>query len=159
MAPIEAGKILRDGTAIGTGLATAINVLRPSTARSKVVVLLTDGQNNTGDIQPMDAAQMAKLLGVRVYTIGAVPAGRGSGDVDEVLMKNMSGLSGGQYYRVSDETALRNVYKEIEALEKARVGSRGFVETSDATLPFIALGCAFIVLELLLGTTVFRRTP
>jgi Ca-activated chloride channel family protein len=160
IAPVEAGKILRDGTAIGTGLATALNAVRASTARSKVVVLLTDGQSNTGDIQPLDAAQMAKALGIRVYTIGAVPStGRAGGDVDEQLMRQMSQLSGGQYYRVSDETALRNVYREIEALEKARVGSRGFIETHDATLPFIAIGAGLLVLELILATTLFRRTP
>jgi Ca-activated chloride channel family protein len=159
IAPVEAGKILRDGTAIGTGLATALNVVRASTARSKVAVLLTDGQSNTGDIQPMDAAQMAKVLGVRVYTIGAVPAVGAGIDVDEGLMRAMSTLTGGQYYRVSDETALRNVYREIDALEKARVGSRGFIETHDATLPFLALGGGLLVLELLLATTVLRRTP
>jgi len=157
--PIEAGKILRDGTAIGTGLATAINVLRPSTARSKVVVLATDGQNNTGDIQPLDAAQMAKVLGVRVYTIGVAPTGKGAGEVDEALMKQMAQIAGGQYYRASDETALRNVYSEIEALEKAKVGSRGFIETNDASLPFVAAGALLLVLELVLSTTVFRRTP
>lgn len=157
--PIEPGKVLRDGTAIGTGLATALNVLRPSTARSKVVVLATDGQNNTGDIQPLDAAQMAKTLGIRVYTIGVVPTGRGAGDVDEALMKQMSTVAGGQYYRASDEIALRNVYGEIAALEKARVGSRGFIETTDATLPFVALGLALLVLELALSTTALRRTP
>ena len=157
--PIEPGKILRDGTAIGTGLATALNLLRPSTARSKVVVLATDGQNNTGDIQPLDAAQMAKVLGIRVYTVGVAPTGRGAGDVDEALMKQMSSIAGGQYYRASDETALRNVYSEIAALEKARVGSRGFIETTDATLPFIFVGMGFLVLEILLSTTAFRRTP
>ena len=157
--PIEPGKILRDGTAIGTGLATALNVLRPSTARSKVVVLATDGQNNTGDIQPLDAAQMAKVLGVRVYTIGVAPTGRGAGEVDESLMKQMSQIAGGQYYRASDETALRNVYSEIEALEKAKVGSRGFLETTDASLPLVAAGAGLLVLELVLATTVFRRTP
>ncbi|HEY6959437.1 MAG TPA: VWA domain-containing protein [Candidatus Limnocylindria bacterium] len=157
--PIEPGKVLRDGTAIGTGLASAVNVLRDSTARSKVVVLATDGENNTGDIQPLDAAQMAKLLGIRVYTVGVAPTGKGAGEVDEALMKRMSDIAGGQYYRASDESALRNVYQEIAALEKARVGSRGFVETSDASLPFAALGTALLVLEIVLATTAFRRTP
>ena len=157
--PVEPGKILRDGTAIGTGLATAVNVLRGSTARSKVIVLATDGENNTGDIQPLDAAQMAKLLGIRVYTVGVAPTGKGAGEVDEALMKRMSDIAGGQYYRASDEAALRNVYQEIEALEKARVGSRGFVETSDASLPFVAIGAVLLVVEILLATTVLRRTP
>jgi len=157
--PLEPGKLLTDGTAIGTGLATALNVLRPSTARSKVVVLATDGESNTGDIQPMDAAQLAKVLGIRVYTIGVAPTGRGAGDVDERLMKDMANLAGGQYYRASDEQALRNIYREIEALEKARVGSRGFIETNDASLPFVAAGAALLVLEILLAGTLFRRIP
>jgi Ca-activated chloride channel family protein len=158
--PVEAGKLLRDGTAIGTGLATALNVVRGSTARSKVVVLLTDGSNNTGDIQPIDAAQIAKTFGIRVYTIGAVGKGlRPNADVDEPQMRQMAAIAGGQYYRVDDETALRSVYAEIEALEKARVGSRGFIETHDATLPFLALGAGLLLTEVLLVTTVFRRTP
>lgn len=161
IAPIRAGAPLKDGTAIGTGLATAVNVLRPSTARSRVVVLLTDGQNNTGDLLPMDAANIAKLLGMRVYTIGAVPSG-GAGrntDVDEDLMRQMSRLTGGQYFRASNATTLRDVYAEISALEKARVGSRGFIETTDASLPFIALGFGLIVAEILLATTLLRRAP
>ncbi|HZP96344.1 MAG TPA: VWA domain-containing protein [Candidatus Limnocylindria bacterium] len=157
--PVEPGKILRDGTAIGTGLATALNALRASTSRSKVVVLATDGENNTGEIQPLDAAQMAKALGIRVYTVGVAPTGKGAGDVDEALMKKMANLAGGQYYRANDEAALRNIYAEVSALEKARVGSRGFVESTDATLPFVALGAALLALELMLGATVFRRTP
>lgn len=159
VAPVEPGKVLKDGTAIGTGLATAINAIRTSTARSKVIVLATDGQNNTGDIGPMDAAQMAKLLGIRVYTIGVAPTGKGAGEVDEALMKQMATAAGGQYYRASDEAALRNIYAEVTALEKARVGSRGFIETTDATLPFIAIGAALLALEIVLSTTVFRRTP
>jgi Ca-activated chloride channel family protein len=159
MQPVEAGRLLRDGTAIGTGLATALNAVRGSSARSKVVVLLTDGQNNTGDITPLDAATMAKVLGIRVYTIGAVGGPRVSSEIDEQLMRRMAQESGGQYYRAGDEAALRNVYREIEALEKARVGSRGFIETHDATLPFLALGAGLLVLEVLLVTTAFRRTP
>ena len=159
VSPVEPGKVLKDGTAIGTGLATAINAIRGSTARSKVVILATDGENNTGDIQPLDAAQMAKVLGIRVYTVGVAPTGKGAGDLDEALMKQMATLAGGQYYRASDEAALRNIYSEITALEKARVGSRGFIETTDATLPFIAIGAALLALEIVLSTTVFRRAP
>src|ERR671936_238220 len=108
VAPIDTGT-LAGGTAIGTGLATGINMLRDSSARSKVVILLTDGENNSGDITPLDAANMAKLLGVRVYTIGAVsaPVQRGgeqpeSDSVDEQLMRKMAGDTGGQYFSVSD---------------------------------------------------------
>jgi Ca-activated chloride channel family protein len=133
--PIEAGRPLRDGTAIGTGLATGLNLLRDSTARGKVAILLTDGQNNAGDVQPTDAAQIAKLLGVRLYTIG------------------------GLYFRASDESALRDVYREISTLEKARVGTRAFISTEDASLPFAAAGAGLLALQLLLALTVFRRTP
>lgn len=156
--PVVAGRPLRDGTAIGTGLATGLNVLRESTARGKVAILLTDGQNNAGDVQPSDASQMAKLLGVRLYTIGAV-ALRSRGDVDEVLMKRMSEMTGGLYFRASDETALRDVYREIQTLEKARVGTRAFISTEDASLPFVAAGAGLLALQFLLALTVFRRTP
>ena len=156
--PVVAGRPLRDGTAIGTGLATGLNLLRESTARGKVAILLTDGQNNAGDVQPTDAAQIAKLLGVRLYTIGAVAA-RSRAEVDEALMKRMSETTGGLYFRASDETALRDVYREIETLEKARVGTRAFISTEDASLPFAAAGAALLALQFLLALTVFRRTP
>jgi len=156
--PVAAGRPLRDGTAIGTGLAAGLNLVRESTARGKVAILLTDGQNNAGDVQPSDAAQIAKLLGVRLYTIGAVAA-RSRADVDETLMKRMSEMTGGLYYRASDETALRDVYREIQTLEKARVGTRAFISTEDASLPFAAAGAAFLALQFVLALTVFRRTP
>lgn len=156
--PVAAGRPLRDGTAIGTGLATGLNLVRESAARSKVAILLTDGQNNAGDVQPLDAAQIAKLLGVRLYTIGAVAA-RSRADVDEALMKRMSEMTGGLYYRASDETALRDVYREIQTLEKARVGTRAFISSDDVSLPFAAAGAGLIALQLLLALTVFRRTP
>ena len=158
MEPVAAGRPLRDGTAIGTGLATGINVVRESTARGKVAILLTDGQNNSGDVQPSDAAQIAKLIGVRLYTIGAVAA-RSRADVDEALMKRMAEMTGGLYFRASDETALRDVYREIQTLEKARVGTRAFISTEDASLPFVAAGAGLLALQLLLALTVFRRTP
>jgi Ca-activated chloride channel family protein len=156
--PVAAGRPLRDGTAIGTGLATGLNLLRGSTARGKVAILLTDGENNAGDIQPTDAAQIAKLLGVRLYTIGAVSA-RARAEVDEALMKRMSETTGGLYFRASDETALRDVYREIQTLEKTRVGTRAFVSTEDASLPLAAGGAALVALQLILALTVFRRTP
>jgi len=156
--PVAAGRPLRDGTAIGTGLATGLNLVRESTARGKVAILLTDGQNNAGDVQPTDAAQIAKLLGVRLYTIGAVAA-RSRADVDEALMKRMSEMTGGLYYRASDETALRVVYREIQTLEKARVGTRAFISSDDVSLPFVAAGAGLLALQFVLALTVFRRTP
>jgi Ca-activated chloride channel family protein len=156
--PVAAGRPLRDGTAIGTGLAAGLNVVRDSAARGKVAILLTDGQNNAGDVQPSDAAQIAKLLGVRLYTIGAVAA-RSRTDIDEALMKRMSEMTGGLYFRASDETALRDVYREIQTLEKARVGTRAFISADDVSLPFAAAGAALLALQFLLALTIFRRTP
>jgi len=156
--PVAAGRPLRDGTAIGTGLATGLNLVRESTARGKVAILLTDGSNNAGEIEPTEAAQIAKLLGVRLYTIGAVAA-RSRADVDETTMKRMSELTGGLYYRASDEAALRDVYREIKTLEKARVGTRVVISTDDMSLPFVAAGAGLLALQFVLALTVFRRTP
>ena len=164
VAPIDTGG-LAGGTAIGTGLATGINVLRDSDAKSKVVILLTDGENNSGDISPLDAANMAKLLDVRVYTIGAVSVAGGpdadvsTDSVDAQLMRRIAEDTGGHYYSVSDENSLAEVYREIESLEKSHVGARDFVDYQEAHLGFLALGIAFLFAELALGATVFRRTP
>jgi len=162
--PIETGT-LTGGTAIGTGLATGINVLRDSQAKSKVVILLTDGENNGGDITPLDAANMAKLLDVRVYTIGAITLKAtadqdvSSDTVDEQLMRKIAEGTGGHYYSVSDENSLAEVYREIESLEKSHVGTRDFIDYQEAQLGFLALGIAALFAELALAATVFRRTP
>ena len=164
VAPIDTGT-LTGGTAIGTGLAVGINVLRDSEAASKVVILLTDGENNSGDISPLDAANMAKLLDVRVYTIGAITVSTtadrdvGSDTVDEQLMRKIAEQTGGHYYPVSDENSLAEVYREIESLEKSHVGTRDFVDYQEAHISFLALGIAVLFVELALAATVFRRTP
>ena len=161
--PLEVG-VLSGGTAIGTGLATGLNVLRDSDAKSKIVVLLTDGENNSGDITPLDAAKIAQLLGIRVYTIGAISASSGElalegGSVDEQLMRRISDMTGGHYYRVTDENSLADVYREIEQLEKSHVGTREFTSYDEAALPLLLIGGALLFLELALASTVFRRTP
>ena len=162
--PIDTGT-LTGGTAIGTGIATGINVLRDSDAKSKVLILLTDGENNSGDIAPLDAANMAKLLGVRVYTIGAITLAatadkdQSSDTVDELLMRKIAEQTGGHYYSVSDENSLAQVYREIESLEKSHVGTRDFIDYQEAHLGVLALGIAILFVELALGATVFRRTP
>jgi len=164
VAPIDTGT-LAGGTAIGTGLATGINVLRDSAAKSKVVILLTDGENNSGEITPLDAATMAKLLDVRVYTIGAVTLTAtadkdvSSDSVDAQLMRKIAEDTGGHYYSVSDENSLAEVYREIESLEKSHVGARDFMDYQEAYLGFLSLGVAILFAELALAATVFRRTP
>lgn len=150
-------------TAIGTGLATALNALRASSARSKVAILLTDGENNAGDIMPLDAAKAAKLLGIRVYTIGAILRSQrrqGTVEVDEALMREMAQTTGGRYFAVSDETALRQIYAEIAQLERSRLGVRPELASyDDVMLPFLLAGVLLLVGELLLSLTVFRRAP
>jgi Ca-activated chloride channel family protein len=157
------GRLVGGATAIGTGLATGLNVLRESTARSKVVVLLTDGENNSGQITPVDASRAAKLLGVRVYAIGAILTSerqRGSIPVDEALMREMSESTGGRYFSASDETALRQIYAEIAQLERTRLGIRTeYASYDDVMLPFLLGGTVLILVELLLGLTLLRRTP
>ena len=162
--PLDAnGRLVGGATAIGTGLATGLNVLRDSTARSKVVVLLTDGENNSGQITPTDASRAAKLLGVRVYVIGAVLAAerqRGSVPVDEAFMRDISESTGGTYFAASDESALRQIYAEIAQLERTRLGVRTeYASYDDVMLPFLVLGTLLITIEVLLGLTLLRRTP
>jgi Ca-activated chloride channel family protein len=157
--PIQAGKPVPDGTAIGTGLATALNVVRGSNAKAKAVILLTDGENNMGEISPLDAAELARVLGVRLYTIGAVPQ-RGAPSVDERLLQRMSETAGGKFYKVSDEGTLAAVYQEVSALERSRVGTRSVSGgVQDAQLGFLAAALALLVLQVVLSTTLLRRVP
>ena len=159
--PIEAGT-LSGGTAIGTGLATGIDLLRDSGASAKVLILLTDGENNSGTVGPSDAAQIAHLLGMRLYTIGAIAAEdarRNDIPVDERLMRTISELTGGRYFRASDANTLRAVYAEIQQLEKTKVGTRSYTQYQDAHLPFVLAAAALLLLEILLAHTIFRGAP
>lgn len=162
-APLESGRLVGGATAIGTGLATGLNVLRDSSAKSKVAVLLTDGENNSGQITPADAAKAARLLGVRVYTIGAILATerqRGAIPVNEAELRDMAESSGGHYFSASDESALRQIYDDIALLERTRVGVRTeYASYEDVMLPFLLAGVLLLVLEVLFGLTLLRRTP
>jgi Ca-activated chloride channel homolog len=146
------------GTAIGNGLATAVDVLRDSQAKAKVVILLTDGENNSGDIAPLDAANIARLLGIRVYTIGAVGQ-QAVGDVDEQVMQQMATMTGGRYFRADDIETLREIYGGVEQLEKSRVGIHEFTGYKDAYLPPLVAGAVLLFLEIALGATLLRRAP
>jgi len=164
------------GTAIGMGLATAINRLRDSQSKSKVVILLTDGMNNRGTIQPLDAAQIAEQLGIRVYTIGIGTQGRAltptaiypngqykyeyvDVDIDEGLLKKVADMTGGRYFRATDEHKLRSIYQEIDRLEKTRVKvTEHSSHTEEYFMPLL-LGCSLLFLSILLGNTILRTTP
>lgn len=168
--------ILQDGTAIGMGLATAVNRIKDSDSESKIVILLTDGMNNAGYYDPMDAANMAKTLGIRVYTIGVGTMGdalapirrRSNGqydfglvpvEIDEDLLVTMSNLTGGKYYRATDNESLSKIYTEIDQLEKTEYEVTVIERNSEAFHPFVLWGLALLFLEILLKTTVLRSLP
>jgi Ca-activated chloride channel family protein len=149
---------LRGGTAIGDGLAVSVSVLRDSSATSRAVVLLTDGLSNADRVKPMDAAQIAKLFGIRVYTIGALSPVGGQQGIDERLMTQMSELTGGRYFRAGDPATLQATYDEIAHLERTRITSE-----SSNFIPidwlFASAALALLALETLLGTTLLRSAP
>lgn len=166
---------LEDGTAIGTGLATALNRLRRVPNRSKVVLLLTDGENNRGAVDPRTAAEAAQALGVRVYTIGVgtegearIPTGRGLTGlryevvpvrIDEVLLQEIAEGTGGRYFRATDGETLSRIFRQIDALERSEQAQRIRSGGHESTRPFLLAGLGFLALELLLGATIAVRVP
>lgn len=167
--------MVEDGTAVGMGLATAVKRLEASDAKSKVVILLTDGRNNRGEIGPVTAAQMAKALGVRVYTIGAgsrgtarVPVDDPLGgrryvtmrvDIDEATLKQVAETTGGQYFRATDTQSLKAIYDEIDQLERTEIEVRNFTQYAEQFPLVLGAAIALLLLELALSQTVFRRLP
>lgn len=165
--------LLDGGTAIGMGLATALNRLRDSEAKSKVVILLTDGVNNAGLVQPMDAAQIAQALGVRVYTIGVGTRGKALSpvalypngqykydyvdvEIDEALLQEMATMTGGRYFRATDEAKLRAIYREIDELERTRIHVTEHSQRNEEYLPYLASGLGLLVFAFLLDRSVLR---
>lgn len=171
---LEVG-ILEDGTAIGMGLATAVRRLQDSDAESKVVVLLTDGRNNRGEIDPLTAAQMAKALDVRVYPIGAGSQGMARMpvndplfgrryaqvrvDIDEETLKETATLTGGQYFRATDRESLEQIYAEIDALERTEIDVDQFTRYGELFHLPLVFGLSILMLEIGLSRTVLRRLP
>jgi len=160
---IKSGMI-EDGTAIGVGLATAINRIKDSDAISKVIILLTDGVNNMGSIDPMTAAGIAHTFGIRVYTIGV--GSRGDADypvqtpfgtryqkmqveIDEELLKEIADLTGGRYFRAVDNTSLQQVYSEIDKLEKSKIETREHSRREEVFMPWALAAAIILTLELL----------
>jgi Ca-activated chloride channel family protein len=151
---------LSDGTAIGSGLATAIDLLRESRARSRVAILLTDGENTAGTVEPLAAARIAETLGIRVYTIGVLaPGSRAAGqlNVNETMLREMANVTGGQYYPAESEQALTAVYDSIEQLEKSRVGRPQYGQFNELAPYFIVVALLLLGLELGLRSTVWRQ--
>jgi Ca-activated chloride channel family protein len=166
---------LEDGTAIGSGLATAVNRLRRAPDKSKVVLLLTDGENNKGLIDPRTAAATAAAFGIKVYTIGVgtigeapIPTGRGLGGfryellpvrIDEPLLQEIAQKTGGRYFRAKDSEALSRIFRQIDALEKTPIQVTRYTRYDETTRPLILLGLGALALELLLATTLVVRVP
>lgn len=167
--------VVDDGTAIGNGLATAINRLRESSAKSKVIILLTDGVNNRGQISPLMAAEIARDMGIRVYTIGVGTRGRApypavdmfgnkttvmaDVEIDEELLQQISSMTGGKYYRAVNDEALREIYSEINELETSKVQVTDYQTYEELFLMWAVLGLLLLVLEFLFDRVVLNRLP
>jgi Ca-activated chloride channel homolog len=171
---LQVGMIV-DGTAVGMGLATAVKRLQASDAASRVVVLLTDGRSNRGEIGPVTAAQMAQALGIRVYTIGAgslgtarIPVNSPGGgaryaqvrvDVDEPTLQEMAEVTGGRYFRATDRESLEEIWTQIDELERTEIEVQNFTRYGELFHWPLAAGLLFLSLELGLGQTVLRKLP
>ena len=167
--------VVEDGTAIGNGLATAINRLRESSAKSKVVILLTDGVNNRGQISPLMAAEIARDMGIKVYTIGVGTRGRApypaidmfgnkttvmaDVEIDEELLREISSMTGGNYYRAVNDEALREIYAEINELETSKVQVTNYQTYEELFLMWVVLGLLCLGLEFLFDRVVLSRLP
>lgn len=172
-ATVETG-VLKDGTAIGSGLATATKRLKDSDAVSKVVILLTDGENNSGDISPSLAADLAKRFGIKVYTIGVGKKGfarapvaydmRGNFiydkvkvNIDEKTLKEVAEKTGGKYFRATGNEKLKEIYKEIDELEKTELASIKYNSKTELFLPFAVLGVMLVLVSKILEVTLFKK--
>lgn len=164
--------LLNDGTAIGDGLSSAINRLTSGKAKSKSIILLTDGTNNAGDVAPSTAAQIAKQKGIKIYTIGVGTNGSikitdpygfstttMETKIDEATLKNMAEITNGKYFRATDSRMLRNIFNEIDSLEKTTLDVNKFTQTEENFMPWIMLALAALCLQLLIRYTVLRRIP
>lgn len=166
--------LLEDGTAIGSGLGTSVDRLRDSKAKSKVVILLTDGENNGGLIDPRTAKEIAKTFGVKVYTIGVGTDGYAPQPqntvlgvqqqmvkvtIDEKLLKEIAGETGGKYFRAKDNDELAKIYSDIDKLEKSKVEVSSITRFNEKFFPFVMAALALLFLEVLLRFTVFKKFP
>lgn len=166
--------IIQDGTAIGLGLANAVSRIKDSQAKSKVIILLTDGVNNTGEIAPVTAAEIAKTFGIRVYTIGVgtqgeapypIPTAFGVQyqnvpvEIDEQVLKQIASTTGGQYFRATDNSSLKEIYSEIDQLEKTKISVQEFSKKQEEYKNWALLVFALLLIEVLLRNTVLRNIP
>ena len=166
--------IIQDGTAIGVGLANAVSRIKDSQEKSKVIILLTDGVNNTGEVAPVTAAEIAKTFGIRVYTIGVgthgeapypIPTAFGVQyqnipvEIDEQVLKQIASTTGGQYFRATDNASLKEIYSEIDQMEKTKISVQEFSKKQEEYKNWALLVFALLLVEVLLRNTVLRNIP
>jgi Ca-activated chloride channel family protein len=175
LAQIDFATREEDGTAIGMGLATAAARLKDARGKSKVVILLTDGRNNRGQIDPLSGARLAQALGIKVYTIGVGKEGEApypiddpilgrryinvSADIDEGTLQQIAAATSGRYFRATDSRSLKQIFDTIDQMEKTEIRVRGYTRHTEKFAAFLYPGAALIGLELLLGLTLLRRIP
>ena len=167
------GMVLQDGTAIGIGLATAINRLKDSKTKSKIIILLTDGVNNVGSLDPISAAEIAKEYGIKVYTVGVgtngmanFPVAKDANgnivfqpqkvEIDEKLMQEIATITNGKYFRATDNKKLEAIYDEIDRLEKSKITENRFMMFDEQFRPWLLIGLFLLALEMILSRTLFK---
>ena len=170
---IQSGMI-EDGTAIGLGLANAVSRIKDSHAKSKVIILLTDGSNNAGEIAPVTAAEIAKTFGIRVYTIGVGTKGEAPYpfqtafgiqyhnipvDIDEPTLRQIAATTGGQYFRATDNASLKEIYSEIDQMEKTKISVQEFSKKQEEYMIWAFWVFALLLVEVLLRNTILRNIP
>ena len=164
--------MIEDGTAIGLGLANAVNRMKDSQTKSKVVILLTDGSNNRGDIDPQTAAEIAKTFGIRVYAIGVgsysdqvrvpihtpygIQYGTMSSEFDETTLRKIAQMTGGEYFRATDNNSLRAIYQQIDQLEKTKIRVREYSKRTEHFMPFLMAALVCLLLEAIIRYFVLR---
>ena len=166
--------MIEDGTAIGNAIANGVNRLKDSKSKSKIIILLTDGVNNSGEVDPVFAAQIAKTFGIRIYTIGVGTKGEAPYpvqtpfgtryqmipvEIDESVLKQISDITGGEYFRATDNKTLKAIYDKIDKLEKSKVEITSYRNAKELFYPWLGAGLFLLVLEVGLSKSIFRRLP
>ena len=166
--------MIDDGTAIGNGIANGVNRLKDSDAKSRIIILLTDGVNNSGEIDPISAAEIAKTFGIRIYTIGVGTRGQAPYpvktpfgiryqmvpvEIDEDVLQQIAGLTDGQYFRATNNKALEQIYAKIDKLEKTKIEITSYKNASEVFYGWVEWGLILLVIELAVSKTVFRKLP
>lgn len=167
--------MIEDGTAIGVAIANAVNRLRESEAEGKVVILLSDGRNNAGEIDPITAAQAAKAMNVKIYTIGAGKPGNApypvddpifgkryiyvENEIDEPTLGQIAQITGGEYFRAKDEEALSRIYKQISKMEQTEIKVKEYVQYNELFSNYALVGLMLLMVEIVLANTRYRKIP